>query len=130
MRSIRKRAIFKAMKKEGSLDEAWQFWLDVQNNKNSRCLICGAQEEFYSEWHDTGYEYEKCTRGCWSVRTYGSQINYKARGYDKTIYKASKLTEEEWFAIYESQLDIFNSHLQKQKNKFKRFKKLNYKKRG
>jgi len=130
MRSIRKKAIFKAMKKEGNLDDAWQFWLDVQNNKSSHCLICGTKEEFYSEWYDTGYEHEKCTRGCWSVQTYGSQIRFKAEGYDKTIYNSGRMTEEEWFAIYESQLNAFNNHLQKQKSKFKKFKKINYKKRG
>lgn len=66
----RKRAIMKAVIKEFGSSDAYDIY-NPHSYRQHKCIICQANVHSQSEWHETGYETEGCSNGCWSYEVYG-----------------------------------------------------------
>lgn len=76
----RNRAIIKVLCERYGWREAYDMYGWTLRNP-VKCIICLSEIDSYSEWHETGYEHERCSNGCWDHTTYGMRHDLETKGY-------------------------------------------------
>lgn len=84
----RHRAIMKVLIEQYGVSEAYDMYYWTLRNP-IKCTICQSAVHSYSEWHETGYEHERCSNGCWDHTIYGMDSDLETKGF----HFRGKLTE-------------------------------------
>ena len=113
----RKRQIFNCLVKQYGIQESLDIY-DPYYYQSKKCPICYGKVVNYSEWNDTGYEYEKCINGCYSHTVYSFRhiLDTKGFHYDGE-YNESVIRK------FENQIDINAKKGKKNKKVFWKKKK-------
>lgn len=77
----RNRAIMKVLIEQYGRYEAYDMYGSWTLRDPVKCSICQSKIHSYSEWHETGYEHERCSNGCWDHTTYGMQHDLETAGF-------------------------------------------------
>lgn len=76
----RHRAILKVLIEQYGRYEAYDIYGWILREP-VKCTICQSEVHSYSEWHETGYEHERCSNGCWDHTTYGLRHDLETDGF-------------------------------------------------
>ena len=127
----RKRAIFKAYVRELGFGEALDTYNVHAGVKEEKCRACGAPVDEYSEWSETGYEYKRCSNGCWSINTQSFNVKYSAKDFYERVntnfYHPQQRTPRK---EYNDILRRFEQAIEKEHKRLKRLRDLTYRKKG
>lgn len=77
----RNRAITKVLIEQYGWREAYDMYDAWTLRDPVKCSVCHAEVHSYSEWHETGYEHERCSNGCWDHTTYGMRHDLETEGF-------------------------------------------------
>lgn len=77
----RNRAILKVLIQQYGLSDALDMYGNWTLRDPEKCSICHSKIHSYSEWHETGYEHERCSNGCWDHTVYGMGHDLETEGF-------------------------------------------------
>ncbi|MER2172027.1 MAG: hypothetical protein ABS938_15510 [Psychrobacillus psychrodurans] len=121
----RKRAIMKAVIKEFGVPDAYDVY-NPSSYRHQKCVVCQADVHSYSEWHETGYETEGCSNGCWLHEVYGLTHELETKGFsyrgkysEKAPVDFEKAIERYTKRVKHNKKLFYRKKKSQQKNKWK-----------